>query len=173
MTSKYHFFYDGIFSNFYPASFLTEGQRFETSEQYFMYCKAMTFLDEESAKKILATSNPGTAKALGRKVKNFDAKTWSDVCYSIMYRACYLKFTQNPGLLNSLLAMQEYELVEASPTDRIWGIGLSTCDPKRFDRSQWRGENLLGKVLNELRDKIIRGNIQQLKQITINLKEVV
>ena len=152
---KYIFFYGGPFSNFEPAPFMADGLRFATSEQYFMYQKALTFSDAVSMGKILATSNPGIAKMLGRKVKGFNLAQWNKVKYGIMLDACRYKFSQNPRLRIELLKTVGSELVEASPTDKVWGIGLSEWDPRRLNQSQWRGENLLGKVLDQVRSDII------------------
>lgn len=151
----YHFFSSGSFlSNFYPAEFTDGTHRFKTSEQYYMYRKAVTFNDTQTAQEILKASNPRKAKALGRQVKKFDNKHWDTVKEQAMVNALTLKFTQNPRLLKQLLATGDKILVEASPWDSIWGIGLSLDDPRKDDPAQWRGQNLLGKCLMQVRSRL-------------------
>ncbi len=159
MQNKFLFFYSGIFSNFYPAPFISAGQRFATSEQYFMSMKAATFMDPVATKAIMATDDPMKAKMAGRKVIGYDEEKWAAIRYSCMMAAVLQKFSQNPDLKRQLIATAGKELVEASPTDRVWGIGLSETDPRRFDRNKWRGQNLLGKVLMELRDHFLQKEV--------------
>ena len=93
-------------------------------------------------------------KALGRAVKNFNSKEWDAVKYAIVKKGNGLKFRQNPQMLKKLKETAGTTLVEASPYDQIWGIGLSAEDPQALDETKWRGQNLLGKLLTELRDEI-------------------
>ena len=150
----YVFFYGGIFSNFFPCNFYIDGQLFKNSEQAFMTYKALQFNDSESALKILQTDIPSEAKALGRKVYPFDPKKWDEVSEMYMFKACLEKFSQNEWLKEALLNTGDSILVEASPYDRIWGIGMSCNDPDRFDESKWLGENRLGKVLMDVRNSL-------------------
>jgi ribA/ribD-fused uncharacterized protein len=117
----------------------------------------MLFGDPEVAERILSTTSPKTQKALGRKVTGFDDRKWRGERERIVYEGNHAKFTQNPDLLERLLATAGTELVEASPTDRIWGVGLSEEDPRIQNPSQWRGQNLLGKVLTRLRENLLAG----------------
>lgn len=112
-----------------------------------MYNKALLFNDLKTAKKILYTTNPSKIKALGREVENFDEKEWDQHKYNIVYQGNKYKFTQNPKLLEILLKTGTKTLVEASPYDKVWGIGLSENDPKARNRESWRGQNLLGEIL--------------------------
>ena len=119
-----------------------------------MYMKAIKFGDKEIAEEILKKGdNPKIAKNLGRKVKNYDDGVWNNVRYSVMRDACFMKFSQNEYLKKKLLnpKWSDKGFVEGSPYDRIWGIGVHYKDASD-DESTWRGENLLGKVLNEVRE---------------------
>lgn len=150
---KYHFFYGGTFSNWYPAKFLDcNGVEFNCSEQYMMYQKAKLFEDKEIADKIMKAIHPAEQKALGKQVRNFDKDYWQVFARTFVLTGCYYKFTQNKDLFDSLMETRGKLLVEASPSDTIWGIGLSETDKKRFDKNQWKGTNWLGEVLTILRE---------------------
>lgn len=155
ITDKYTLFWEGVFSNFYPCNFEINGINFNTSEQYYMYQKAKIFGDEEVANLILEATPPLVQKHLGRKVHGYQEDIWSEVRYKHMYDACYAKFSQNGFLRSKLLKTVGTNLVEASPYDQIWGIGLQETDPLSWDENNWQGLNLLGKVLDEVRDAII------------------
>lgn len=148
-------------SNFYPAPFTVEEITFPNSECFFMYKKAMYFSDRRVAQKILEASSPAKCKALGRTVKRYKDEEWADVRYSIMVDGLIAKFSQNPDLKEYLLQTGSQELVEASPTDTVWGIGLSVETAKNTRRKYWPGENLLGKALmmtrTEIRVALTRG----------------
>lgn len=116
-----------------------------------MWEKARYFGDEEMAELILHTQNPKEAKALGRKVRGFDAERWMIGSYVVMMAVNYPKYNQNPKLKEKLLATGDKTLVEASPYDKIWGIGLSEDDDRCLDEHLWQGMNLLGKALMEVR----------------------
>lgn len=136
-------------SNFYYAPFWADNQKFLYSEQYFMYRKALLFDDNETAEKILKETDVKKIKKLGREVKNFDEEIWNAVKENFMFLACYNKFFFNPKLASYLLSTQNAELVEASPFDKVWGIGFDENSAEK-NRDNW-GENLLGKVLMKLR----------------------
>ena len=155
-TETHVLFWGGPFSNFYEAPFQAEGHSFKTSEQYFMWKKAMTFGDEETAALILAAETPKEAKKLGRKVKGYDDGIWAEKRESIMEEGCYRKYTSNPALKKMLLSYPDKEFVEASPYDKIWGIGLGEEEAARREEKEWPGQNLLGKVLGRVRDRIKR-----------------
>lgn len=147
-TDKFVFFYGGFMSQWYPSQF----SGFNCAEQWMMLMKAIYFGDLESVEKICKTSNPAEQKKLGRKVKNFDPIRWNDVARDIVFAGNLLKFTQNEGLKQMLLDTGDRILVEASPYDKIWGIGLSEDDPNIEDASKWLGTNWLGHVLMEVRE---------------------
>ena len=148
------------FSNWYKCKFKDSGLEFNCVEQYMMYQKAMLFKDYEIANKILNSSyDPKLYKSLGRKVKGFNIERWDKWKEQIVYTGCYLKFTQNKDLKEKLLNTVGYELVEASPYDKIWGCGLFESDVRIKDKSNWTGLNLLGDILTELRDDILKEEI--------------
>jgi ribA/ribD-fused uncharacterized protein len=154
---KYNFFWKEKCpeSNFYqPANFVVDGLQFNSSEQYFMYKKAQHFGDESTMQKILLSTEPYKQKQLGRLVQGFDKKEWDKVCMRYMYEACYYKFSQNENLKEHLFKSLGMENVEASPFDDIWGIKLSANDFRAKDKSLWRGKNLLGKILDVVRDEL-------------------
>lgn len=143
----------GQFSNWWFCKIVYDNKTFCSSEQVFMYMKAKLFKDDEVAEKILATSNQKTIKALGREVKNFDQLVWDNFKYSLMREANDLKFNQNKDLQLLLLSTGDEQICEASPLDRIWGIGLGVTNPDYKDPTKWRGQNLLGQVLLSLREE--------------------
>lgn len=147
---KYTFFYSGPFSNWHKSYFKMDKNWFSCMEQYMMYMKAMLFEDEETAKKILDEKSPADQKALGRQVKNFNPTKWDNEKENIVFQGLKAKFEQNPGLMIQLKASKGL-LVEASPDDRIWGIGFSENTALQ-NKDKW-GENLLGKLLTKLREE--------------------
>ena len=160
VTDKYIYFWGEWPSNWFPCFFdvTYEGKKYKfyNSEQYFMFIKAKTFGDDEIANEIVANGkNPKTAKALGRKVKNYDDKVWNEKRYDAMLEACYQKFSQSK-MLTELILNKELDgkgFVESSPFDQIWGIGVGESEALD-DQSNWQGQNLLGKVLDEVREKL-------------------
>jgi len=162
VTDKHVFFWKGIFSNWQPCIFNAEYEgetyRFFNTEQYFMFVKAKTFGDEETAERILKEGeNPKIAKALGRQVKNYDDNVWNEKRYQVMVDANLYKYNTSMVYRKELLNAK-YEgkgFVEASQFDRLWGIGICKEDASD-DESTWKGQNLLGKVLNEVRERILK-----------------
>ena len=119
-----------------------------------MYQKASLFYDEETAQRILATSNVGKIKALGRSVKEYDDLWWNGMRQIIVYQGLLEKFRQSEELKQKLLATRQDILAECAIQDRIWGIGLSMKDDARFDMNQWKGQNLLGFSLMRVRAEL-------------------
>jgi len=161
-SDKYHFFWNGPFSQWAHSPFMMravveyephwfERLPFVTAEQWMMWNKAMMFGDEAIAERILRTPNPKEQKALGRKVTGFNDSVWMEHAYVIVVAGNKAKFTQNPRLAKQLEATKGKMLVEASPYDRRWGIGLRATDPEAQDESTWRGKNLLGKAITQAR----------------------
>lgn len=142
------------FSQWYLCDFEVDGIKFNCAEQYMMYWKAKYFGDERMAMKILKSPSPKEQKRFGKKVKNFNVDFWEVVCKKIVYDGNYAKFTQNPKLLSHLMETGDSLLVEASPTDEIWGIALAEDDPRAQDQSQWLGRNYLGQILTDLRETL-------------------
>ncbi|CAZ86078.1 unnamed protein product [Tuber melanosporum] len=146
----------GIFSQWYEDEFTApfdgEQMRFGTAEQYMMYSKAVLFNDPDTAAEIMKTMNPSTQRALGRKVRNFTDVTWAENRSRIVEEGSYWKFKKDPS---RLLETGDREMVEASPRDRIWGIGFGPKNADAGKRDKW-GMNLLGKALMEARDRLRR-----------------
>lgn len=143
-------------SNWYPSEFKDEnGTVYSNMEQWMMKKKAELFGDEYHGNKIMKTSNPKTIKNFGRRIRNFNEQTWIQNREHIVYAGCRLKFSQNPELKEFLLSTSDMLLVEASPYDNIWGIGLNERDAKRIPPSQWPGQNLLGKCLMGVRGALV------------------
>ena len=142
------------FSQWWEQSFLVEGKEYKTAEHWMMAGKAKLFDDQEILEKILLAKTPGEAKALGRKVRNFDNTTWEAHRYEIVKQGNLHKFSQHEDLKEFLLNTGDRVLVESSPVDFIWGIGM-VKDKEGIDNPHnWRGPNLLGFALMEVRDEL-------------------
>jgi len=154
MSEHFEFFWDGPFSQWYPSKFVIGDIEYKNAEQYMMWCKDQLF-GGTLEKQILATSNPREIKALGRLVPNFSKAMWESVARPLVFRGNMAKFTQNSDLLQILLDTQGSTLVEASPFDRIWGVGLAEEDPLAWDRATWQGTNWLGIEIENVRDALV------------------
>jgi len=148
MTKKCYFFWGGPFSNWATSFFTVGGFEYNCGEQFFMHQKAITFKDYDTAGKILREGDPREQKALGRTIKGFVPEVWDNVKYEIVKHGLRQKFLQNEDLKEFLISHKSDYIVEASPEDRIWGIGYFEKDALK-NRDNW-GENLLGKILTEL-----------------------
>lgn len=147
---------DGPFSQWEHSYFELDGLMYNCAEQYMMACKADLFKDVETSDKILNSASPKEQKALGRQVKNFDEKKWNSIAKVVVYRGNYAKYTQNLDMLASLLATKDSLLVEASPYDKLWGIGLSAEKAAMTYYKDWPGQNWLGEVLTKVRDDLLK-----------------
>lgn len=141
-------------SQWFTAPFTIEGLRYPTAEHFMMTEKARLFNDPVVCNQILEAPHPGAAKKLGRHVKGFDDTTWKAHRFDIVVRANYAKFGQNEALRAYLLGTKNRIIVEASPVDRIWGIGLARDDQRSQNPEQWRGLNLLGFALMRVRQEL-------------------
>jgi hypothetical protein len=141
-------------SQWWPSSFTVEGDRYATAEHFMMAQKARLFCDRDVFARILAAPHPAEAKKLGRQVKGFDERAWREHRFDVVVRGNLGKFSQSRRLGQFLLATDGDVLVEASPTDRVWGIGLAAGDPRSNRPELWRGLNLLGFALTEVRDRL-------------------
>ncbi|BCL16076.1 NADAR family protein [Micromonospora sagamiensis] len=141
----------GCLSQWWPAPFTVDGVEFATAEHHMMWAKAMLFDDRVTAGQVLTVAHPNEAKTLGRRVTGFDERTWQEHRYGIVVAGNLAKFGQHPDLRAFLLGTGERVLVEASPLDRVWGIGLAADDPAAADPARWRGLNLLGFALMRVR----------------------
>ncbi len=144
----------GCLSQWWQAAFVVEGLRYPSAERFMMAEKARLFGDQRALEGILTTPHPGAAKRLGREVRGFDGARWEAARVGIVERANEAKFAQNPGLGSYLLDIGSRVLVEASPHDRIWGIGLAEVDDAARDPHRWQGLNLLGFALMEVRARL-------------------
>jgi len=140
------------FSQWFPCEFVDNGVVYKTAEHYMMAAKARLFDDNEILELILEAHSPNEAKNLGRKVKNFNSEIWDHHKYQIVIQANQLKFSQNQDFKEFLLSTEDKVIVEASPYDKIWGIGMLESDESINNPLLWNGENLLGFALMEVRD---------------------
>lgn len=147
------------FSQWWKSDFIIDGQKYSSMEKYMMAEKARLFGDEEILEEIMSTNDTKKIKALGRKVRNFDDALWDENKYSIVLKGNFAKFAQNEEMRDFLLETKERIIVEASPYDKVWGIGMSADDEKVENPLMWKGENLLGFALMEVRDEIRRLNV--------------
>lgn len=155
---KHVAFWGSEFSNFHKCKFTYLGIEFKSSEQAFMYEKALYFRDNETAELILKAETPKEAKKLGRQVKNFNSERWSQVCEHIMYNVVLAKFCQNE-YLSQLITREDLldkTFVEGSKYDSIWGCGIEYNNPIIDNEEEWKGKNLLGKVLGRVREFLLK-----------------
>lgn len=137
------------FSNFFPCEFVHDGVHYTSSEQAMMHRKAVLFGDQPTADRILAEREPLACKRLGRAVTPFDTAVWAAERYATVKAILLDKFEQNPPLRAALLATGAAVLAEAAPREQIWGIGRGAAGAA--EGKPWRGQNLLGKALMEVR----------------------
>jgi ribA/ribD-fused uncharacterized protein len=141
----------GCLSQWWQAPFAADGHVYPTAEHYLMWHKAVLFGDHEIADDILDATTPARAKDLGREVRNFDGPTWNAHRFDVAVAGSVAKFACHEDLRGFLVGTGDRVLVEASPVDRIWGIGLTADDPRAADPTTWCGLNLLGFALGEAR----------------------
>ncbi|XP_052688322.1 uncharacterized protein LOC128166907 isoform X2 [Crassostrea angulata] len=144
-----------VFSQWYSCTFTVDEQTYSSAEQYMMHQKAVLMDDKESAGIILALNEPEEIKRIGRHIKNFNKDVWGKHCLDVVENGNMAKFSQNKKLRDELFSTYPKTLVEASPIDRIWGIGLSEKDKRAWNKETWRGQNLLGHILTKVRDKLM------------------
>jgi len=149
--------------------FTLDSHTFSCCEQAMMYRKAVLFHDADSAQRILAATTPAEHKRLGRAVSNFDHKLWDAHKNRIVYEINYAKYSQHRLFADKLLSTGDKVLVEASPLDRVWGVGMSPKECVKLASLEeaervWRGENLLGKALMAVRSKQREERQQQSQQ---------
>lgn len=142
---------DSCLSQWFPKSFTVDGITYPTSEHWMMAEKARLFKDEATLHQILRSTSPADAKKLGRLVRNFSPAEWGKACVDIVARGNYAKFSQNPELKEFLLSTGDAILVEASPYDKVWGIGMGKFSTGRENPGNWKGANLLGYALMQPR----------------------
>eukprot|EP00286_Rhodomonas_abbreviata_P026497 CAMPEP_0181307198 /NCGR_PEP_ID=MMETSP1101-20121128/10741_1 /TAXON_ID=46948 /ORGANISM="Rhodomonas abbreviata, Strain Caron Lab Isolate" /LENGTH=187 /DNA_ID=CAMNT_0023413377 /DNA_START=91 /DNA_END=650 /DNA_ORIENTATION=+ len=158
MNEELVLFHKGWPSQWFPSRFYDEnGLMFNCCEQYMMYHKARLFGDNVIMAEIMKSKDPKKQKALGRAVANFDADVWDKACDAVVTEGNRLKFEQNEPLRRLLLATGERVLAEASPFDKIWGIGLAASQPWAWDQRCWKGSNRLGLALMRVRAALAQG----------------
>lgn len=166
----FYFFVGGKLSQFYNTPIKENGLIFATAEHYMHYRKAILFHDHDTAKKILRTTNPFNAKKLGRTVKNFSSLIWDEKKYDIVKHGNILKFSQNNALKMFLMSSDSLKIVEAR-RDYIWGSG---CDLKEsmtiIDEKMFPGNNLLGKILTEVRNEFKKDTSKKITSTIIQSK---
>ena len=155
MAEQFTFFYGGYASQWAASTFTVDGVIYNTAEQYMMAQKAILFNDAAALQIIMGTDNPKIQKATGRTVKNFNQVLWEKNAKLYVYRANLAKFMQNKEFLDWLISTAGTTLVEASPWDVIWGIGLDASDPRALDRATWKGTNWLGEIVTQVREDIM------------------
>ncbi|MDO3646802.1 NADAR family protein [Nocardia mangyaensis] len=144
-------------SQWWPATFVVGGVTFASAEHYMMWRKAILFEDAATATRILEAGHPSQAKNLGRRIRDFDETLWARTRFEIVVAGSVAKFGQDAALRAYLLGTGTRVLVEASPMDRIWGIGLAAEDARTADPARWRGLNLLGFALMRARTELAVG----------------
>jgi ribA/ribD-fused uncharacterized protein len=140
-------------SQWWPAAFEVDGQSFPSAEHWMMWRKAEVFGDPDAGRRILEAATPAEAKKLGAQVRGFDPATWEVERFGVVVAGNRAKFGQHPDLAAFLRGTAPRVLVEASPVDRIWGIGMAADDPHAANPAHWRGLNLLGFALMQVRDQ--------------------
>ena len=147
-------------SQWFPCSFVLDGQYYNCAEKFMMAEKARIFGDEEVRQQILAEYNQMTIKKLGRKVRGYDDEVWKRERFVVVVKGNIAKFSQNEKLMEFLLSTGDRVIAEASPKDDVWGIGLEESSPNASNPRKWEGTNLLGFALMEVRD-ILRSEQHQ------------
>jgi ribA/ribD-fused uncharacterized protein len=144
----------GCLSQWWPASFTVDGITYSTAEHWMMAGKARLFGDDDGLAAVMAAKSPGAAKAAGRKVRGFHEAVWANARYGLVVAGNVAKFGQHQELANYLRTTGSKVLVEASPFDRIWGVGMGPTNPDVRHPAKWRGLNLLGFALMEVRERL-------------------
>lgn len=153
-TDDYVLFYGSFYSQWAMRDIEIDGIIYNCCEQYMMAEKARLFGDDYALKQIMSTNDPSIQKSWGRKVNNFNQEEWEKVAQEVVYKANYAKFTQYGDLKQKLLDTGNKTIVEASPYDRIWGIGLACDDSRALDPQKWRGTNWLGIAIMKVREDL-------------------
>ncbi|WP_215449226.1 NADAR family protein [Streptomyces sp. ATCC 21386] len=144
-------------SQWWPSPFTVDGVEYGTAEHWMMASKARLFGDPEAERKAVAASSPAQAKKIGRLVRGFDEALWERERFGIVVEGSVHKFAADAGLRAFLVGTGHRVLVEASPVDRVWGIGLAADDERAMDPARWRGPNLLGFALMAARERLASG----------------
>ncbi|MBQ7184903.1 MAG: NADAR family protein [Clostridia bacterium] len=149
---------NGYLSNWYKSPFELDGVRFSSAEQYIMYRKCVIFGDEASASAVLDTEDTAEQQAIGRKAAGYIDMVWAGMRQQTAFRGLYAKFSQNDDLKKKLLDTGDAWLVECARSDTVWACGIRLDDEARFDAENWRGQNLLGSTLMQVREALKNGS---------------
>ncbi|WJV45863.1 NADAR family protein [Streptomyces flavofungini] len=144
----------GCLSQWWPSPFTADGVEYATAEHWMMAAKARLFDDADAERAALSARTPAEAKRAGRLVRGFDDEVWERERFGIVVEGSVRKFSSDDALRAYLVGTGERVLVEASPVDRVWGVGLAADDPRIEDPARWRGLNLLGLALMEARERL-------------------
>ena len=146
----------GFLSNWYPSDIVVDGKRFSSTEQYIMYRKCMILDDEASAKQVMATDDPEQQQTIGRNAKNYEDRKaiWEGICQVVAMRGLLAKFSQHDDLRQKLLETGDDDLVECARSDHRWACGIGLYDDDRRDINRWKGKNILGFALMEVRERL-------------------
>lgn len=145
-----------VASNWYPSVFSVDGQQYGSAEQFMMHAKAILFGDLDTARAILAASEPLVIWALGRKVSGYDEAKWRESAEALLLPGLLAKFEQNPAMAAELLATGRRTIVETSPWDNHWGAGISSTDARVCIPAEWPGKNRMGALLEQVRAALLR-----------------
>ena len=145
-----------VLSQWYPAVTVVDRVEYPTAEHYMMTEKAKLFRDKKALAKIASSDDPAVAKEAGREVRGYVDAVWASMRYSIVCEGCYGKFANDEALATYLMGTKGSILVEASPKDTVWGIGLGADDDAAKDPTTWKGDNLLGFALMDARLRLLR-----------------
>jgi len=157
ITDTHVFFWNSIYSQWYttPKQFTENGVVFSNAEKYMMVKKSEVFGATDILEQMIKSDNPRLIKQLGRQISNFSDEVWDQHKMDIVTQGNVLKFGQNPDLLEILKEHKDKIIVEASPQDKIWGIGLHWDNDDVLDESKWKGQNLLGECIMRARNILI------------------
>ncbi|MEU5100010.1 NADAR family protein [Streptomyces sp. NPDC020996] len=147
----------GCLSQWSPSPFTVDSVTYATAEHWMMAGKARLFGDAAAERQVLAADHPAQAQKVGRLVRGFDEAVWERERFGIVVEGSVHKFAAHADLREFLLNTGDRVLVEASPMDRVWGIGLAATDEAATDPERWRGANLLGFALMEARERLAGG----------------
>ena len=144
----------GFLSNWYLSDIEVDGQQFTSTEQYIMFRKCMILGDTDAAQQVMATNDPAEQQMIGQHAKCYNDAVWSGLCQVVAMRGLLAKFTQHDDLRQWLLSTGNAYLVECARTDRRWACGIGLKDDARHDITKWKGRNILGFALMEVRNQI-------------------
>ena len=153
-----------VFSQWTPSPFTVGLVNYTCAEQFMMASKARLFGDDSALSAILATDDPREQKRIGRQIRHFDHELWQQKCDNTVLQGNLAKFSQNDEMRLALIHTGQRRLAEASPHDKLWGIGLSACDYRASSPSTWRGSNLLGQALEHVRETLHSKSMPQLSR---------